>query len=816
MFYAFCKPSKLLYSRSLNKYELLKITLMNLPTFIIVCALLIIISKFIYYLIGYDLPIKFLSITFFTYIFMGVFANICATLLLNNLVAGIVGGSIIVFQLFTIINLVITTNPFPNYLDSFVFGTSGGIASGLAFSVGKSIGRDSAGGIAISFFIALILSLLLGIYSYFPIANSFGPQHGIGWAISLTFLFGTVIFIGYSLASGFDFGMGGEVKAGIIGCLVSSFMPFLAAMIFGTPVLGSEISFQTGFGAVVGWAILSLSFFFRIWYFFPYSFIYLLSTSKLLSKYKAFRICPVSWDENIFLPLPYLDDWLIEIYYENKENGKKCIEFILKERPTQKWAVSKAYLKMAIFRIESEINSVTDLRFIRKYLKNIPKEPSRLPKGFGEIQSKLIDICGYSNDYYRSRNENNRRKYLRRLSNEFENLNEIISHNKYWYSSSIIKCIKKWKKAEKDESPISIGNEHWQDIVNNFVVNNPLTTEDNRSVFVGRQNIIKKIERSVLYDQNTSLFLYGKRRIGKTSTLFYLDHYLDSSIVTVYNDLLNPSYVESNFSFCDTVSYEICIKINDLHENRKKYNFEDRPFHSFNRFINETSEYLKKNKKRMLLMFDEYENFQPKHEDILNLLRHIIQHNKYIFLIITGSNLFNHITEVNFRNFFINLKKIDIGYLEEKEARQLLRDNFEFEYDKRIIDIIVSITSCHPSLLQAIAHELINVLNYKETNYATIDELKIAFEYALDGSADNPLGHMWDYYCSNEGDRDSLYDIIVNGGIIGNKIYKNKSINSLIDLEILQIVNNEINFKIPFFKYYCQKQLKIPYEIQLN
>ena len=42
-----------------------------------------------------------------------------------------------------------------------------------------------------------------------------------------------------------------------------------------------------------------------------------------------FKYCPLMWDENIFVPLPSLDDWIVEIYKENEEEAKHIIDFHL-------------------------------------------------------------------------------------------------------------------------------------------------------------------------------------------------------------------------------------------------------------------------------------------------------------------------------------------------------------------------------------------------------------------------------------------------------------------------------------------------------
>jgi len=83
-----------------------------------------------------------------------------------------------------------------------------------------------------------------------------------------------------------------------------------------------------------------------------------------------------------------------------------------------------------------------------------------------------------------------------------------------------------------------------KEIDNPYICGMPLNSQ--QEVFVGRADIMARLERLLMDPYRPPLHLYGQRRMGKTSLLLNLDHYLPSSIISVFFDGQGVSgYLES-------------------------------------------------------------------------------------------------------------------------------------------------------------------------------------------------------------------------------------------------------------------------------
>lgn len=117
---------------------------------------------------------------------------------------------------------------------------------------------------------------------------------------------------------------------------------------------------------------------------------------------------------------------------------------------------------------------------------------------------------------------------------------------------------------------------------------------------------------------------------------------------------------------------------------------------------------------------------------MLGKLRNLIQHSKSIVVLVSGSHRFEELTRLNWANYLINTRTLELSYLDAESARELLTKPVpELHYEAGVVDDIIRITHCQPYLLQAVASELVNYLNSKQQTTATPDDLNTALEKTL-------------------------------------------------------------------------------------
>lgn len=63
---------------------------------------------------------------------------------------------------------------------------------------------------------------------------------------------------------------------------------------------------------------------------------------------QAWRLCPVAWDEVIWLPLPFVSKLLALLVQHDREEGFRQIAFVAAERPLQRRAARVALVKVTI------------------------------------------------------------------------------------------------------------------------------------------------------------------------------------------------------------------------------------------------------------------------------------------------------------------------------------------------------------------------------------------------------------------------------------------------------------------------------------
>ena len=92
----------------------------------------------------------------------------------------------------------------------------------------------------------------------------------------------------------------------------------------------------------------------------------------------------------------------------------------------------------------------------------------------------------------------------------------------------------------------------FEEISNPYIFGNPVKADDSSRLFVGRKDIVDIIKSNLTSNisQKPSLFLYGRRRVGKSSVLVNLRKLLEKQYVPVYLDFQDPRYGESQRASC--------------------------------------------------------------------------------------------------------------------------------------------------------------------------------------------------------------------------------------------------------------------------
>lgn len=514
------------------------------------------------------------------------------------------------------------------------------------------------------------------------------------------------------------------------------------------------------------------------------------------------------WDEFYYTPpfkLYGLDQHLILISHIDKDFAKKAIEYL--STGHQRWAAQLALLEI----IALELQNCQNITDIANY-------------NFTLLNSKNNSIAAWFESFYRISFDVNsainlppsmyQHQALVHVGQGLEQLSNSLTLSTDKQATRFQPIAAHWSNiVSKYTSNLTENLALSQELDNPYIAAQPL---ENHSVFVGREEVFQRIQNMLIDQRRPPLFIYGQRRMGKTSLLFNLARHLPVSAVPLFIDGEGLSGATDYADFFYSCARQIVRSAEHYRNIQLKYpqrtDFEIHPISNFQDWLDNLENTLKqKNCTMGLLIFDELEAItntlnRLNNEDLMHVLRHIIQHKPYFKILLASSYPLS--TYKKLAGYLINIQTIKIGYLKIEEAEHLITKpipDFGLKYQNEALDFILSVTRCHPYLIQAVCSELIMLKNMQEPGLnrklATLDDTKKAVEQTLNSAVlyfmgvmnlvENPeLSLLQDL--ANLGSK----GVFSNTDILKYSSTPNKIIERLTQLDVLEKVNDKYRFQI--------------------
>jgi hypothetical protein len=566
-------------------------------------------------------------------------------------------------------------------------GIAGGVAGGVALNVAFGVAVAAAFGIA--------AAVAIGVPSDGPFGVTVGAALGV------------IVFIPVSLAYGVAYGVARGVTVGL----------------------------EVGAASVLAFWLVC----FRLA---AYPLDVTLATVAYLLAYRwcdtarTWRLCPVAWNEVIWLPLPFSGKLLALLAHNNRDEGLRQIAFVAAERRLQRRVTIAALVQVAIDDLRAR--SVSELANVTDKLDWTTDAPTVLPTDLAAALPRFDRVAQHVGQYLSLHNAYRKSEALSASEQEIDTLQRGLIAGRGRYVSRLLQVANEWRQILEEERAVL--PQASREIPNPFAFGNPIG-ETEHSVFTGRRDIAQQIEANLLGAVHApTLLLHGPRRMGKTSLLNQLPRLLGPDCAPTVVDCQNPAVLGSPATLLRYLSRAIADGLRRRRVTRESLTaaaLEREPFAAFDEWLDGVERAMP-GRMRVLLCLDEYERLQATLDAgwgaaFLDALRHTLQHRPRVALMFTGSHTFAELGPA-WTDRFISARRVRIGLLTRDEVIPLLTrpiPEFDMTYAAGALEALIDATNGQPFLTQAVAFELVQLLNEHQRKEATPGDIEEAIARAL-------------------------------------------------------------------------------------
>jgi hypothetical protein len=469
--------------------------------------------------------------------------------------------------------------------------------------------------------------------------------------------------------------------------------------------------------------------------------LYQLDKRRTDSKFSLLRWHCAFWDEFQRLPLRGLDEHLFLVMERNPTEGNTAIEYL--NTSHQRWATQEVQIELDAHRLDG-CEDVEAIRQVHNSLTigELQGSANYLLRSFSRISEDIDAALNQESAY-------NQREALRYVADRLSSFLQELTRSSGKYTVRFRPITASWKQILTNYLlELDAEVERRQEIDNPYIIGVPLTEQ--HEVFVkptdiSGTDISKRIEQLLLDRRRPPLLLYGQRRMGKTSLLNNLGHLLPTTIVPMSVSLQGPVSLTKDYA---GFLYNIARGMVESAERKRgltlppltRERLESDPFTCFDEWLDKVEQELEKD--TVLLALDEFEALDSAivkgrfdEEDVLGMLRHLIQHRPRFKVLLSGSHTLEEFQR--WASYLINVQVVHISYLKETEARKLIVkpvEDFALRYESEAVQRVLDLTRCHPYLVQLLCAEIVALKNEQEPSVrrlATLADVEKAVPEAL-------------------------------------------------------------------------------------
>ena len=542
-----------------------------------------------------------------------------------------------------------------------------------------------------------------------------GSWFGVAFCVAVGVAFGVAVGVAVGVACGVAVGVAGGFAVGVV---------------FGLAVnVAGGLAFWLSYFRLVAYAFDALL----------SAAAYFAAVRKPETAARAWWWCPVRWNEVIWLPLPFVSKLLALLARQDREYGFRQIAFVAAERRLQRRAAIAALVEVASGDLKTA--SISEMAEAMDKLNWTTDAPAELPAEFGAVLPRFDRASRHAGQYIVLHSPYRKSEALGQAIAEVEALQRSLIAARGRLAPRLLQTANEWRRlldAEQKKTQAEAAAS--KEIPNPFIFGNPVVETD-QNLFTGRRDVVRRIEASILGAmQAPTLLLHGPRRMGKTSILNQLPRLLGPDFAPAIVDCQNPAVTSGVATMLRHLSRAMSdgLRLRRVTvEPLTARALEREPFDVFDEWLNSVERTMP-GKMRVLLCLDEYERLQSALDagwgtQVLDALRHLLQHRPRIVLMFTGAHTFQEMGPA-WTDRFISARRVRVGFLTRDEVAPLLTmpiPEFDMTYAPGALDALIDAANGQPFLTQATAFELVQLLNEEERKEAGPGDVQVAIARAL-------------------------------------------------------------------------------------
>lgn len=242
-------------------------------------------------------------------------------------------------------------------------------------------------------------------------------------------------------------------------------------------------------------------------------------------------------------------------------------------------------------------------------------------------------------------------------------------------------------------------------------------------MFFGRKDLLRFIQEGLESGRLSVISLVGQRRVGKTSLLIQLSHQAPTNCVYVYIDF-QAALLEDTAHLL----WYMASSIGDTLADRgfevsepELGDFTNKSYRAFDSFIEDALKSL--GTVRLILAIDEFDMLfyeERSHRfdtmSLLNYFRSVVQRGTFGMIIVGVTPLHELPSPAVGSPFFNIAVSKRVSFLDREAAIELIqRPTYALlKYDTRAIELLLTLSGCHPYLLQLMCYQIVKICGEKK------------------------------------------------------------------------------------------------------